>query len=64
MNIGLIVKALIIVGAIVCIWRGIWGLLDIYLLPDDPSLSFSISIVIGIILIFIVSGKRFLSFLV
>jgi len=37
--------------AIVCFWRGTWGLLDIYLFPKNPALSFLISIIIGIIIL-------------
>ena len=33
--------------AIVSFWRGVWGLMDIYLLPKNLTLSFVISIIIG-----------------
>jgi hypothetical protein len=29
------------------LWRGIWGLADLYLFPNSPTLSYLLSIVIG-----------------
>lgn len=34
-------------GATVCIWRGIWYILDYYLIPDNPVQSFWTSCVAG-----------------
>ncbi|XP_070578012.1 uncharacterized protein [Ptychodera flava] len=34
-------------------WRGVWNLLDLYLLPNDPNISGIISILIGLGLIFV-----------
>lgn len=48
---------LLIAAGIVFIWRGIWGLADIYLLPAHPVLSFCFSIVIGIILLLLHEPK-------
>ncbi len=39
--------ALLIGFAVVCFWRGVWGLLDEYLLPNDYILSLWISIIFG-----------------
>ena len=41
-------NSLIIVVAIIMLWRGVWGLLDIYLFPDIPTLSYVVSISMGI----------------
>lgn len=42
----------IIVGAaIVMYWRGLWGLMDTYLFPGNEVLSYSASIVIGLLLL-------------
>lgn len=43
---------------IVLIWRGIWGLLDIYLLPNNPTLGLSISIFVGILILLLINGKN------
>lgn len=43
--------SLIVLSGVVCLWRGIWGLLDMYLLPLDPTLSYSISVFIGMAVI-------------
>ena len=39
--------------AIVVFWRGVWGLLDVYLLPDDETLSYTVSVFIGLALLYI-----------
>lgn len=40
-------------GGLIFFWRGIWGLLDLYLLPHFPAASYIISVVIGIVLLII-----------
>jgi hypothetical protein len=40
--------------AIISFWRGVWGLMDIYLLPNNHSLSLIISVLIGLILLIII----------
>jgi len=40
--------AIIIGFAVIAFWRGIWGLLDIYLFPDNIELSLWASIFLGI----------------
>jgi succinate dehydrogenase hydrophobic anchor subunit len=37
--------------AIVLMWRGLWGLLDEYLLPKNRKLSYWISSLLGLALI-------------
>jgi|GEM_PF-2381747 hypothetical protein len=46
----------------ILIWRGVWGLFDIYLFPDDPIVSFSISIIAGLLLVLIINNKRLRDF--
>jgi hypothetical protein len=41
-------SALLIGIAVVSFWRGAWGLMDLYLFPDNPPLSFIVSLVIGL----------------
>jgi hypothetical protein len=44
---------------IVLIWRGVWGLADIFLIPSTPALSFAVSIILGILLLLLHNPKRF-----
>jgi len=37
----------------VIFWRGIWGLLDFYLFPGNRELSYAISAVAGLLILFI-----------
>lgn len=38
---------------IIIFWRGIWGLLDVYLFPDNPALSYIISTIGGLLILFL-----------
>jgi hypothetical protein len=40
--------AVIIGFSVVSFWRGVWGLLDTFLLPEEPVLSLWISVIMGI----------------
>ncbi|MEY4768770.1 MAG: hypothetical protein RL637_1409 [Pseudomonadota bacterium] len=46
-NLHPIINAVIVMCAIIMLWRGIWGLADLYLFPNSPTLSYLLSIVIG-----------------
>ena len=43
-----VIFAVVIGFAVISFWRGVWGLLDLYLFPGDLELSFWSSIVIGL----------------
>ncbi|MCF7834835.1 hypothetical protein K9M48_02145 [Candidatus Gracilibacteria bacterium] len=43
--------------AVVMIWRGCWGLLDMYLLPNHYTLSLIIGLILGIFLLFVDNEK-------
>jgi hypothetical protein len=45
---------LVAVVAVVMMWRGLWGLLDIYLWPQNPKRSNWVSFIAGFILICII----------
>jgi hypothetical protein len=45
---------LVAVVAIVAMWRGLWGLMDIYLWPDNPKRSNWVSFIIGFVTIVVV----------
>lgn len=39
---------LAVVVAVVLVWRGLWGIADLYFLPHNELLSFSLNILLGI----------------
>ena len=43
--------ALIVSLAIILVWRGIWGLGDLYLFPANELYSYVASIVIGLVIL-------------
>lgn len=47
------IYAIIFGTAIVLYWRGVWGLMDTYLFPDNHVLSYAVSFVSGLFLLFI-----------
>ena len=49
---------LIIAIAIILVWRGVWGLADLYLTPTMPTVSFIISLIAGVIILFIHNSKK------
>lgn len=42
---------LIAVVAVVMMWRGLWGLLDEYVWPKKPKLSYWVTFIIGFVII-------------
>ncbi len=46
-----LIFTLLIAFSVIAFWRGVWGLLDIYLLPKEPIKSFIVSLVIGILIL-------------
>ena len=53
-NLKRAVPALILALGAVFFWRGVWGLLDVYLFPNNMVLSYSISIGIGIVVLYFI----------
>ena len=45
--------------AIISFWRGIWGLLDLYLLPNNYKLSLILSVLIGIVILLLTAAYKF-----
>ena len=44
----------IIIGAsIIMFWRGCWGLMDLYLFPNNETLSYIVSIALGLLLLYL-----------
>jgi hypothetical protein len=51
MMITTLILYLVAVTAVVAMWRGLWGLMDIYLWPSNPKRSNMASFIIGFIVI-------------
>ena len=47
-----VLYTIIIAFAIICFWRGAWGIMDLYLFPGNHLASYLISILIGIIILY------------
>ena len=45
--------AIVIAASVISVWRGLWGLLDIYLFPQNVELSYWISLVAGLFVLYI-----------
>jgi len=45
-----------LLGAI-AIWWGIWGIMDLFVFPQNEFWSYLISIILGFLIIFIVGGE-------
>lgn len=39
--------------SLVAFWRGAWGLMDLYLFPQNPTLSFTASIGVGFFILLV-----------
>ena len=46
------IKLFITAIGIIAVWRGVWGIFDLYLFPNDHLISFLISIIIGILILY------------
>ena len=45
------ILAIILAFAVISFWRGVWGLLDELLFPNNYILSLSLSIIIGLVIL-------------
>jgi len=43
-----VIKTLLIASGVVLFWRGAWGLMDLYIHPNNPLLSYLISLGLGL----------------
>lgn len=46
-------NGIIIVIAIILFWRGVWGLIDLYLFPNSPTFSHLLSITLGALILYL-----------
>lgn len=49
---GFYVTLIKVIG-VVMVWRGLWNLMDKYILPDKPLLSSIITILVGLFLLYL-----------
>ena len=48
-----LVSPLITGAAIIAFWRGLWGLMDLYLFPQNEVLSYLVSAFLGILILYL-----------
>ena len=46
-------NVIVIIFAIIMLWRGVWGLLDTYLFPGSPTFSYLTCITIGAVILYL-----------
>lgn len=46
-------QSLTVGTGLILLWRGMWGLLDVYLFPNHPILSYTISFLLGLFILLI-----------
>jgi hypothetical protein len=45
-------RTIIVAFAIILFWRGVWGLMDVFLFPNNLMLSYIISIIVGVLILY------------
>jgi len=48
-----LIESLMVGTALILFWRGAWGLLDLYLFPNNQMLSSAVSVGLGLFILFI-----------
>ena len=48
-----VIHLLIVSTAIVMLWRGIWGLLDLYLFADNQTISYFVSVMVAFAILYL-----------
>lgn len=46
-------STLLVVVAIILVWRGLWNLVDVYLFPHYPMLSNIVGLIIGLLMLYL-----------
>lgn len=49
-------RNIIIAIGVVLVWRGVWNIADMYVFPNNPLLSNIISLVVGILILYLPDG--------
>ena len=50
-------RLLLLSFGVIAIWRGIWGLLDLFLVPSNELSSYITSIIIGLAVLMLVNHR-------
>ncbi len=58
MNLKENIRTIIIAIGVVLIWRGIWGLSDDYLFHSNPTLSYAVSVIAGLLILLLIGKKK------
>lgn len=53
-----ILSSILVGTAVVLFWRGMWGVLDLYLFPSNAALSYALSTLLGIVFLIVHDGLR------
>ena len=51
------VRNIVIAIGVVLVWRGVWHLADMYLFPNNPLLSNIVSLIVGILILYLPDGS-------
>jgi hypothetical protein len=51
-------RTILVALMVVMFWRGAWGVMDLYLFPDNQELSLIASLVIGLLLLFVINHRK------
>jgi uncharacterized membrane-anchored protein len=49
---------ILVAAAVISFWRGLWGLMDVYLFPNNYSLSLISSVIIGLLILILTRYAR------
>lgn len=46
-------NSIVLIVAIIMLWRGVWGLLDTYFFPGSPTFSYLVSVGLGVLILYL-----------
>lgn len=49
-----IVSPLLTGIGLIAFWRGLWGLMDLYLFPENETISYFVSLSLGLLILYLV----------
>lgn len=50
-------EILVVTVGVVMVWRGVWNFMDMYVFPGHPELSNAVSIITGLVLLYLPDGN-------
>jgi len=50
-NSAKVIYAILIGFAVISFWRGVWGLWDVYVFPNNHPVSLIVSVVVGLVIL-------------